>query len=150
MICAVSDFQRVKLAACVLELNPSCVRQACTPTGHDLRLEACSVCRMLPADAEGKLFRCVCEMVCFQPDEGCLCRVSDTCVYNVPNFASAAIVSMVTQQTIGEPHFPRYNAQEMFGARLGAIISRLLSMLCPGEPFPSTRAGNKVVHASFT
>ena len=30
------------------------------------------------------------------------CRVSESCVYNVPNFISALIVSVATQQTIGE------------------------------------------------
>ena len=41
------------------------------------------------------------------------CRVSDTCVYNVPNFASAAIVSIVTQQTIGEPPPLRYQCCDL-------------------------------------
>ena len=54
--------------------------------------------------------------------------MSDTCVYNVPNFASAAIVSMVTQQTIGEQHFSYYNVQEISGAKSQATISRLLSI----------------------
>lgn len=50
-----------------------------------------------------------------------LCRVSQTCVYNVPNFVSALIVSVATQQTIGALH------SRLMGAQHKAVINMVCS-----------------------